>query len=253
MPRDGAARCSRCSPRPRRPSSRVAGRAGHRPGAGAGTGGTARRPGRRRTAPGLGRGSRFTVTPPGRRRAGRQRWADPAAPRCRRPGRVLVVDDNRDSADSLGAAARDVGPRGRAPSTTATTALAEAGAIPPACRAARSRDARPRRLETARRLRAADPASAMFLVAVTGWGQDRDRQQTAAAGFDAHLVKPVEHVELGALMQSGAALRRAVNPAAAPAVTGRPSARATAPASRADGPGRRPGRWPSRRGSPGCS
>jgi CheY-like chemotaxis protein len=29
------------------------------------------------------------------------------------------------------------------------------------------------------------------MVAVTGWGQEEDRRQTAAAGFDGHLVKPV--------------------------------------------------------------
>jgi CheY-like chemotaxis protein len=34
------------------------------------------------------------------------------------------------------------------------------------------------------------------LIALTGWGQERDREQTAAAGFDAHLVKPVDHADL---------------------------------------------------------
>ncbi|MCD2518677.1 response regulator [Massilia sp. G4R7] len=46
--------------------------------------------------------------------------------------------------------------------------------------------------ELARRLRA-DPATAgAMLVAVTGYGQDSDRQQIMAAGFDHHLVKPVD-------------------------------------------------------------
>jgi CheY-like chemotaxis protein len=35
-----------------------------------------------------------------------------------------------------------------------------------------------------------------MLVALTGWGQQQDRQRTAEAGFDAHLVKPVTDVEL---------------------------------------------------------
>jgi CheY-like chemotaxis protein len=33
-------------------------------------------------------------------------------------------------------------------------------------------------------------------VALTGWGQDEDRRRSTAAGFDAHLVKPVDHEEL---------------------------------------------------------
>jgi signal transduction histidine kinase/CheY-like chemotaxis protein len=46
--------------------------------------------------------------------------------------------------------------------------------------------------EVARRLRADPATSAMRLVALTGYGQDSDRQRALDAGFDAHLVKPVE-------------------------------------------------------------
>jgi DNA-binding response OmpR family regulator len=59
-------------------------------------------------------------------------------------------------------------------------------------------------LETARRLRAADHSAGLFLVAVTGWGQERDRRQTRDAGFDAHLVKPVDLDQLNALIQAPA-------------------------------------------------
>jgi CheY-like chemotaxis protein len=38
------------------------------------------------------------------------------------------------------------------------------------------------------------------LIALTGWGQDIDRQRTAAAGFDHHFTKPVNHAELEALI-----------------------------------------------------
>ena len=44
----------------------------------------------------------------------------------------------------------------------------------------------------ARRLRAADGGGALVLVALTGWGQDSDRQRALASGFDAHLVKPAD-------------------------------------------------------------
>ena len=45
--------------------------------------------------------------------------------------------------------------------------------------------------ELARRLRSAHP-DGMKLVAVTGYGQDSDRAQSREAGFDAHLVKPID-------------------------------------------------------------
>ena len=44
--------------------------------------------------------------------------------------------------------------------------------------------------EAARRIRAAAGAG-IRLIALTGWGQDKDREQASAAGFDEHWVKPV--------------------------------------------------------------
>ena len=116
--------------------------------------------------------------------------------------RVLVVDDNRDSADSLALLLTTLGHDVRAV-YDGESAIGEAGRFRPHVVLLDLGMPGLDGLETARRLRAAHPGEAMFLVAVTGWGQDRDRQQTRAAGFDAHLVKPVAHVELGALMQSG--------------------------------------------------
>ena len=46
--------------------------------------------------------------------------------------------------------------------------------------------------ETANRIRAEQWGKDVILVAITGWGQKRDRDRTTAAGFDHHLVKPVE-------------------------------------------------------------
>ena len=37
-------------------------------------------------------------------------------------------------------------------------------------------------------------------VALTGWGQDEDRRRSESAGFDAHLVKPVDDKDLGKLL-----------------------------------------------------
>ncbi|WP_309625542.1 response regulator, partial [Methylibium sp.] len=59
--------------------------------------------------------------------------------------------------------------------------------------------------EAARRIRAHNGDKRLLLVALTGWGQDEDRRRTAQAGFDAHLVKPVE---IDALMKLLAVRRR---------------------------------------------
>ena len=49
----------------------------------------------------------------------------------------------------------------------------------------------------------------LVLVAVTGWGQDEHRRASTEAGFDAHLVKPVDHDALMALLASVPSLRAA--------------------------------------------
>ena len=62
--------------------------------------------------------------------------------------------------------------------------------------------------EVARRLRAEPWGKDMLLIALTGWGQEQDRQRSREAGFDAHLVKPVNHAELSQLL---APLRRTLD------------------------------------------
>ena len=47
-------------------------------------------------------------------------------------------------------------------------------------------------LEVAKRLRARHDGGGMLLVATTGWGKPEDRRQSAEAGFDLHLTKPVD-------------------------------------------------------------
>jgi CheY-like chemotaxis protein len=46
--------------------------------------------------------------------------------------------------------------------------------------------------ETARRIRQLPGCRDVILIALTGWGQDADRRKTQQAGFDHHLVKPIE-------------------------------------------------------------
>ena len=55
--------------------------------------------------------------------------------------------------------------------------------------------------EAARRMRAQPWGKGMVLVALTGWGQDEDREKSREAGFDGHLVKPVDLPQLQELLK----------------------------------------------------
>jgi CheY-like chemotaxis protein len=55
---------------------------------------------------------------------------------------------------------------------------------------------------TARRIREQPWGQGMRLVALTGWGQEDDRRRTREAGFDRHLVKPVDFDALEQLLAS---------------------------------------------------
>lgn len=54
--------------------------------------------------------------------------------------------------------------------------------------------------EVCRRIRQQPWGKGIVLIALTGWGQDEDRRTTEAVGFNAHLVKPVDHLELKKLL-----------------------------------------------------
>jgi len=56
--------------------------------------------------------------------------------------------------------------------------------------------------EVARRVRSAPSGQGVVLIAMTGWGQDEDRRHSHEAGFDHHLVKPVDFPALEQLLVS---------------------------------------------------
>ncbi len=60
--------------------------------------------------------------------------------------------------------------------------------------------------EVARRIRA-QPDDRVLLIAVTGWGQDDDRRRSSEAGFDAHLTKPIDYLDLDKLLAQWATAR----------------------------------------------
>lgn len=115
------------------------------------------------------------------------------------PRRILVVDDNHDAATSLGMALKFLG----ADVHTANDGQAALDAIQTYRPSAVLLDiGMPGMdgLEVARRARQRPEGHDLTLIAMTGWGQEEDRRRSKEAGFDHHLVKPVEFGTLQALL-----------------------------------------------------
>ncbi|MBT2335241.1 response regulator [Variovorax paradoxus] len=154
---------------------------------------------------GLGQGAMFRVRLPlARVETGRPRSAVPAVRGwpASWPGTVLIVDDNRDAADALGDLLRSMGASTRvAYSGDAALRLVADGPLPglaildigmpgmDGC-------------ELALRLRANPALAGLILVALTGWGQRGDKERIARAGFDHHLLKPLDLAALISILGS---------------------------------------------------
>ena len=117
----------------------------------------------------------------------------PAAPGD--SGTILVVDDNRDAAESLVELLRASG-RDVVVAFSGQEALAIAAKRPLAAILLDIGLPDISGYEVARRLRALPTLHNARIIATTGYGQERDREATAAAGFTAHLVKPIDHEEV---------------------------------------------------------
>jgi two-component system CheB/CheR fusion protein len=157
---------------------------------------------------GVGQGSEFVVHLPGAAEARIEGRPAPAAREAEVPvpapaRRILVVDDNRDSAESLamllelhgheafrahdGPEAVDAATRLRPDVVLLDIGLPTLNGY-----------------ETARRIRKQLGQSQPLLVALTGWGQEEDRRRSEEAGFHAHIVKPVDYRALEKLLLDGA-------------------------------------------------
>jgi PAS domain S-box-containing protein len=150
---------------------------------------------------GRGRGSRFTVRIPLARSA---RMADQGAPEEDRapPGRarrVLLADDNEDFAASTAMIMEMQGHEVRI-AHDGEDALAKARDFEPEIAFLDIGLPRLSGYDLARRIRALPLAQRPFLVAVTGWGQDADVQRSRDAGFDLHMVKPVDFRRIEAIL-----------------------------------------------------
>ncbi|HWJ56882.1 MAG TPA: PAS domain S-box protein, partial [Vicinamibacterales bacterium] len=143
-------------------------------------------------SPGLDQGSTFEVRLP-LAPAVADVTPVPDAPVATAPlgRRVVIADDNRDGADSLTMVVRAFGCEVRT-AYDGTGAVHHADAFRPHIVFLDLGMPGMDGLEAARRIRALPHGDALFLVALTGWGQERDRQLTSEAGFDAHVVKPAD-------------------------------------------------------------
>ena len=107
------------------------------------------------------------------------------------PRRILVVDDNVDAAQSLGMLLGILGNEVRT-AHDGPSALKEAESFGPEVVLLDIGMPGMDGYEVARQMRTMPPVRDTILVALTGWGQLEDRQRSDEAGFDHHLVKPVE-------------------------------------------------------------
>jgi PAS domain S-box-containing protein len=143
-------------------------------------------------SPGAGRGSEFIVRLPLADAHDAAADGETAAGTAPLAGqRILVVDDNQDAADTLAMLLEADGARARAVYDGAAALAALPGLRPHTVLldlGMPDMDG----FEVARRIRADAACSGVRIVALTGWGQERDRERTRGAGFDFHLTKPVD-------------------------------------------------------------
>ncbi len=160
------------------------------------------------TSAGLGHGSEFVVrlpllvnAPPAAPTAGKKPEGALNGPRRR----ILVIDDNRDSAEMMAALLRVIGHDVRT-AYDGAAGLDLARVQPPDVVLCDIGMPGMSGLEVARQLRHALGPESALLVALTGYGQEEDERRSREAGFNEHLVKPVCLVALRALLSRATSL-----------------------------------------------
>jgi PAS domain S-box-containing protein len=122
--------------------------------------------------------------------------------------RILIVDDSPDGADSL-AMLLEFGGHETHQAHDGLEAIEAAERLHPDVVLLDIGLPRMNGYEACRRIREQPWGRDLVLVALTGWGQEEDRNRSREAGFDAHLVKPVDHDVLLELLASVPAIRNA--------------------------------------------
>ncbi len=151
---------------------------------------------------GPGKGSEFVVRLPlALKQASRAPERANRAPKIPGLPRVMVVDDNLDAAQSLAALLQMLGADVRV-THDGQAALEVLGAFDPVAVFLDLGMPGMDGYETARRIRAREDAREIVIVALSGWGQEKDRRQTQASGFNHHLLKPADAAALQAVLAS---------------------------------------------------
>lgn len=160
---------------------------------------------------GPGRGSEFVVRIPALVEVGPRpspTGAHPAQPRPAQTGkRILLVDDNHDAGEMLAEVLRALGHE-VAVAEDGPSALRQLSAFPAEVAILDLGLPVMDGFELARRVCEERGAARPRLIALTGYGRERDFAQSRAVGFDAHLVKPVDVDTLIATIEEPAAARR---------------------------------------------
>lgn len=153
---------------------------------------------------GPGRGSEFSVRLPLANMVASLHEGPKAPQKINGSPRVLVVDDNRDAADSLGALLEMLGAEVRV-AYDGQTALDTLDGFQSLAVFLDLGMPGMDGCEVACRIRERPDAGETMLIALTGWGQQKDRDRTLAAGFNRHLVKPADIDSLQGILSSLAA------------------------------------------------
>jgi two-component system CheB/CheR fusion protein len=119
-----------------------------------------------------------------------------------RPLDILLVEDNADARTTLQMLLELEGHRVRAAETGAEAVHRAAPPLDVALIDIGLPDVDG--YDVARRIRATEHGKSAYLIALTGYGQAEDRRRAAEAGFDAHLVKPVDPEALVSLLAARA-------------------------------------------------
>jgi CheY-like chemotaxis protein len=144
---------------------------------------------------GLGQGSEFIVRLPIAIEQVQNRTPNHSELPTMSPRRILIVDDNEDSAMTLSVLFEMSGDETQT-ANDGLKAIAAAEAFRPDVALLDIGLPGLNGYEVAQAIRAQPWGATMVLIALTGWGQDEDRKKSKAAGFDAHMVKPVDHEAL---------------------------------------------------------
>jgi signal transduction histidine kinase len=144
---------------------------------------------------GLNQGSEFVVRLPVLADVADQRLPEPVPREPAQRRRILVVDDNRDAATSLSDLLELTGHDMRV-AHDGLEAVSTAEKFRPDVVLLDIGLPKLNGYEVARKIRQEGWGERVTLVALTGWGQDEDRRKSSEAGFNAHMVKPVDPVVL---------------------------------------------------------